>query len=101
MISPSTNTPSQHEKKAQPSIMAPNRLGGPLTSPTPRRRRSKRLEQQEGDGRKDDNPQSVISKVEIASRGSGTDEASDTYEPTLRGEKRVFFTAVGQSIEYG
>lgn len=81
--------------------MAPNRLGGPLTTPT--RRRSKRLEQQQlgvggggggdGTGRKH-NPQSVISKEEIASRGSGTDEDRDTYEPTLRGEKRVFATAV-------
>lgn len=75
--------------------MAPNRAGGPLTTP---RRRSKRLvEQQEQDqatpGRKH-NPQSVISKQEIETRGSGTNEDRDTYVPGLRGEKRVFFTAV-------
>ena len=67
--------------------MAPNRAGGPLTTP---RRRSKRLiEQQEQEA---DNSQSVISKQEIESRGSGTNEDRDTYVRSLRGEKRVFFT---------
>jgi len=74
--------------------MAPNRLGGPLT--TPSRRRSKRLEHQQdgGGGQPKQNPQSMISKEEIESRGSGTAEDRDTYQATLRGEKRVFFTAV-------
>jgi hypothetical protein len=85
--------------------MAPNRAGGPLTT-TPSRRRSKRLEHQQqqqqeqeqeredGQPRRKHNPQSVISKEEIESRGSGTDEDRDTYVASLRGEKRVFFTAV-------
>lgn len=78
--------------------MAPNKRGGPLTrsstgssngAKSPKAKKST-------DPPVNDNSQSVISKQEIEDRGAGTTEDTDTYldMPFLRGEKRVFFTAV-------
>src|SRR6056297_1098805 len=80
--------------------MAPNRRGGPLTRSssgnTPTKRTKATPKASETSSAVHDNDLSVISKKEIEDRGAGTDEDTDTYVdlPFLRGEKRVFFTAV-------
>jgi hypothetical protein len=52
--------------------MAPNKRGGPLTPIA----------------------QSVISNAEVAARGSGTNEAEDSYAGNVQSEIRVFFTGL-------
>ena len=49
-----------------------------------------------GEPAEPNNPQSILSKEEIESRGSGTEDDVDTYDSQqfVRSEKRVFFTAV-------
>jgi len=77
--------------------MAPNKRGGPLTrSSTDNSGAKSPKAKKSTDTPVNDNSQSVISKQEIEDRGAGTSEDTDTYldMPFVRGEKRVFFTAV-------
>jgi hypothetical protein len=52
--------------------MAPNKKGGAQTDPSI----------------------SIISKAEVEARGKGTLEDIDSYTPSFKSEKRVFFTGL-------